>query len=134
MNRCAASHTRRLALSSVVVGAFLLTGCHSQKRIAVPSATLPPATTTASPALKAGDQVRVTLQNGDVARFVLAEVQADALLGNNGRRILFRDMTQIEVRHLSRTKTSVLVAVLTFWLILVGALAAGGGFIPAGTI
>jgi hypothetical protein len=102
-------------------------------RMAVPDATRS-AETTQVGALKAGDHVRVTLQNGDVACLTLTRVEADAIVGTNGRRVLYRDMSRLEVRHFSKVKTGVLIGVVSFWGLIMIAVAVSGPWFPVGTI
>ncbi len=122
------------ALTALIVCASILPGCHSQKRIAISNASDPSAPPAPITALKVGDQVRITLRNGDEVRFAVAEVQADALVGDNGRRVLYTDMQSLEKRHLSKVKTGVLVGLLTFWVAIIIALANSDGFFPTGVI
>ena len=77
--------------------------------------------------------MRITLRNGDEVRFTVAEVQADALLGNTGRRVLYSDMQSLERRHLSKIKTGVILGLLVLWVLAIIGLANGGG-IPTGVI
>ena len=121
------------SLTAFVLCAFVVTACHSQKRIAISNASDPSATPTATTPLKVGDQVRITLRNGDEVRFTVAEVQADALLGNTGRRVLYSDMQSLERRHLSKIKTGVILGLLVLWVLAIIGLANGGG-IPTGVI
>jgi len=110
----------------------LLAGCHAYKPLAVPRATAQSARPTSLSGLKTGDYVRITLRDGNIAKGLVAEIQADALLASSGRRILFDDIGLIEVRRLSAVKTSFLVGFLV--IAVFGIVVGSSGGIPTGTI
>src|SRR5580765_2166446 len=93
------SRQRRRVLTAVIMSTALLAGCHSYKPLAVPRATSKSARPPSLSGLKTGDYVRITLRDGNVAKVLVAEIQADALLASSGRRILFDDIGLIEVRR-----------------------------------
>ncbi len=104
--------TRRARIArttAVLLSAQMLSGCHSRVPIAVPDSTSGPPTAAVLSQLKADDEVRVTLRDGSIAEFVVAEVQADALVAEDGRRFSYADMTRLEKTHVSKGKTIALV-------------------------
>ena len=110
---------RSLPVTVVVLSAFVLNACHSTRRIALPDSTPPPPTAGVFSELKAGDTVRVTIRTGEKATFTLAEVQAEGVVAQDGRRIPFADMWQLEKRHVSGTKTAILIAIPLLFLAFV---------------
>jgi len=100
-------------VTAFILCAAALGGCRTHKHLPIPDLSAAPAPSTA---LQNGDEVSILLRNGDEVRFAVAEVQADALVGNTGRRILYRDMQSLEKRQLSKVKTGVLVGVLAYAL------------------
>jgi hypothetical protein len=105
-------------ITVVLLSAFILNGCHSLTRVALPDSTPPPPNAAVFAQLKAGDDVRVTLRTGEKVTFTLAEVQAEGLVAKDGRRYAFSDTRQIERRHISGTKITIgvacVVALLSF--------------------
>jgi hypothetical protein len=105
----------------VVLSAVILSGCHSRVPIVVPVSMPPPPTSAVFTELKAEDNVRVTLWNGNTEVFVVAEAQAEALVAADGRRFLYADIAVLEKRHVSKAKTIALIVAMPFMmLILVG--------------
>jgi hypothetical protein len=113
-------HARRRTVPAtvVVLSAIILSGCHSRTRVAVPDSTPPPPNSAVFAQLKPGDNVRVTLRTGEKVTFTLAEVQPDALVAKDGRHFAFRDMTQLDKRHLSPWKTvGLAVGIFVVWFV-----------------
>jgi hypothetical protein len=106
----------------VVLSALILSGCHSRVPTAVPGSTPPSPTAAVFTELKADDKVRVTLQNGNIVSFVLAEVQTEALVAKDGRRFAYADIARLEETRISKSKT----VALTGGLIVIGLLIAIG--------
>ena len=105
----------------VTVLAVILSGCQHMVPILVPPPVPPPPTAAVFKELEAGDEVRVTLQSGNSATFVIAEVQADALVAKDGRRFNYADMAQLEERRIAKAKTIALITAMPFiMLVLVG--------------
>jgi hypothetical protein len=107
-----------ITVTALFLCASALTGCHTHKHIPIASSPDLFATPAPSTALQNGDDVRIILRNGDEVRFTVAEVQADALVGNTGRRVLYSDMQSLERRQLSKAKTGVMFGVLAFWVVM----------------
>jgi len=109
---------RVLPITVILLSAFILNGCHSLTRVALPDSTPPPPNAAVFAQLKAGDDVRVTLRTGEKVTFTLAEVQAEGLVAKDGRRYAFSDTRQIERQHISGTKITIgvacVVALLSF--------------------
>jgi hypothetical protein len=128
---------RRTALVTVVaLSVSILNGCHTMTRVAVPDSTPSPPNAAVFATLKVGDNVRITLRNGEKVSFALAEVRADGLVGRGGRHIPYGDMAQLEERHASGSKTAWLIvaiggAVVLF--ILISYAAAMGGLMAGAT-
>ena len=102
------------AVTIGVLSALVLTGCHSMTRVALPNATPPPPNAAVFAHLKAGDDIRVTMQTGEKVTFTLAEVQTEGLMAEGGRHIPFRDMAQIEKRQISWIKLGILTGILAY--------------------
>src|SRR5213075_2136512 len=99
-----------MRLVTVLLSILLFAGCHSHVRVDVPHGQ--PAQPAASTEMKLhpGDQVRVTLTDGKTVTFVVATIEPDALVGSDGRRVLYSDMSELEKRHVSAGKTTALIA------------------------
>jgi hypothetical protein len=109
------------ATIGVVLGAAILTGCHSRVPIAVPGSMPPPARSAVATELKAGDRVRITMRNGNREAFVIVEAQVEALVAEDGRRFPYADIALLEKTRISKTKTIALIAAMPFiMLVLVG--------------
>lgn len=115
------ARTRSGSVAVVLLSAILLSGCHSMTRVALPGATPPPPNAAVFAQLKSGDHVRVTMQTGAQVTFTVSEVQTEGLLAEGGRHIPFRDMAQIEKRHISWTKIGILTGSILAFLIYVAA-------------
>ena len=123
----------RIGFQLMVVALVLTTvGCASFK--AVPLATNP-ADTAASLAanrVTPGDTVRVVLKNGQLTEFKVRSVEVDALVGQDGQRVIYADIARLERRSVSASKTTLLVLspIIVFSAMFVIALIAGaaGGF------
>ena len=102
------------AVAIVLLSALVLSGCHSMTRVALPDATPPPPNAAVFAHLKAGDDIRVTMRTGEKVTITLAEVQTEGLVAEGGRHIPFRDMAQIEKRHISWTKSGILTFLLVY--------------------
>jgi UDP-N-acetylglucosamine enolpyruvyl transferase len=85
--------------------AALVSGCHIQKRIALPGET--PAVS--GVAVKPGDEVRVGMRGGVTALVRVVEIDAEGLTAASGQRYLYADMVQLEKRQLSFGRTAALV-------------------------
>ena len=110
---------RTPAVTIVLLSALVLSGCHSMARVALPDSTPPPPNAAVFAHLKAGDNIRVTMQTGEQVTFTLAEVQTEGLVAQDGRHIPFRDMAQIEKRHISPGRTvGLVVGIFAAWLAL----------------
>ena len=90
----------------------------------VPGSTPAPSSAAVFTELKAEDKVRVTLQNGSMAEFVIAEVQAAALVAQDGRRFAYADMARLEKTRISKGKTIALTAGLIGIGLLIAIMAA----------
>ena len=90
----------------------------------VPGSTPPPPSAAVFTELKAEDKVRVTLQNGNMAEFVIAEVQTAALVAQDGRRFAYADIARLEKTRVSKGKTIALTAGLIGIGLLIAIMAA----------
>jgi hypothetical protein len=104
------------AVAIVLLSALVLSGCHSMTRVALPDSTPPPSNAAVFAHLKAGDDIRVTMQTGEKVTFELAEVQTEGLVARGGRHIPFRDIAQIEKRYISWTKIGILTGSILAYL------------------
>jgi hypothetical protein len=70
--------------------------------------------------------VRATLLNGNVVNFKVKDLQSDALIAQDGQRILYRDIARLDHRRVAKGRTAALVAGLTVagFALLVAAAAA----------
>jgi len=102
----------RLAIVALSILAF--TACHSHARVALPSGHPGQATASTDLGLQPGDHVRVTLVDGKTITFVVSNVDRDALVATDGRRVPYHDISRLETRHLSIVKTTVLVLGVLF--------------------
>jgi hypothetical protein len=93
-------------ITALVVMAALLSGCHIQKRIALPGEI--PA---ASPlAVAPGDEVRIVMRGGVKALVRVADANGEGLTAAGGKRYLYADMLQLEKRQVSFGRTAALIA------------------------
>lgn len=118
---------RNRSLAIVVLFCFVLTACHTHQRVALPGGSGTPPASTGSASVARGDQVRATLLNGNVVNFKAEDVQSDALIAQDGQRILLQDIARLDHRRLAKGRTAALIAGLTvagFALLAAAALAA----------
>jgi hypothetical protein len=101
-------------------------------RVAVPDSTPSPPNAAVFATLKVGDNVRITLRNGEKVSFALAEVRADGLVGRGGRHIPYGDMAQLEERHVSGSKTALLIGGAVGLFILISYAAATAAVLTGG--
>jgi hypothetical protein len=93
-------------ITALVVMAALLSGCHIQKRIALPGEI--PA---ASPLdVAPGDEVRIVMRGGVRALVRVADANGEGLTAAGGKRYLYADMLQLEKRQVSFGRTAALIA------------------------
>jgi hypothetical protein len=78
-----------------------------------------PGGTTAFGNIKPGDTVEVRTTDGRSARFVVQQVEADAIVGPNGERYKTAEITHLKRRSFSGAKTAGLVAGIAGGLLLV---------------
>ena len=119
---------RNRLLAVVVLFCFVLTACHTHQRVALPGASGTPPASTGSASVARGDHVRATLLNGNVVNFKVEDVQSDALIAQDGQRILLQDIARLDHRRLAKGRTAALIAGLTvagFALLVAAAFAAG---------
>ena len=119
---------RNRLLPVVVLFCFMLTACHTHQRVALPVGSGTPPVSTGSASVARGDQMRATLLNGNVVDFKIQDVQSDALVAQDGRQILYRDIARLDHRRLAKGRTAALIAGLTvagFALLAAAAFAAG---------
>jgi hypothetical protein len=122
----------RIGFQLMVVALVLTTvGCASFK--VVPLATNP-ADTAASLAanrVTPGDTVRVVLKNGQLSEFKVRSVEVDALVGQDGQRVVYADIARLERRSVSASKTTLLVLspiiVFSAWFLVALIVGAAGG-------
>ena len=118
--------------TAIVLTALMLSSCHSRVPIELPDSRPPHPRAAAVTELKVGDRVRVTLRNGNHAEARVAAVQREALVAEDGRRILYADIVQIEKTVVSKGKTIASVAgLVAIWFVLaygaaLGSLVGGG--------
>lgn len=110
----------------IVLSAAILSGCHSRVPIEVPGSTPPPPTAAVFTKLKAEDKVRVTLRNSNMEVFVVAEVQAEALVAKDGRRFPYADIARLEKTHVSKFKTIALIVAIPFAMLIAAGAATVG--------
>jgi hypothetical protein len=93
----------------VVALALTAAGCGTFK--VVPLATNPAdnAASLAAKRVAPGDTVRVVLKNGQQSEFKVRSVEDDALVGQDGQRVVYADVALLERRSISATKTTLLV-------------------------
>ena len=108
---------RTVPAAVIVLSVIMLNGCHSRTRVALPDSTPPPPDAAVFAELNAGDNLRVTMRTGERVTFTLAAVQPEALVAKDGRHIPFRDVTQLDKRHISPWKTvGLAVGIFVVWL------------------
>lgn len=91
---------------AVLLIATLLSACHVQRRVALPSdPPVPVATATSSVAVKAGDEVRIVLRDGTLAAAKVVEVRSGELVAERGRRYPFAEMASLEIRKVGIGKS-----------------------------
>lgn len=112
-------HALQRRTLGAVLSAMILGGCHHMVPIVARPSTQPPTASAVATELKVGDEVRVTLRNGDSARFEVAEVQAEALVARDGRRFNYADVSRLEKRRVSKGRTIALIAAMPL-IMLVG--------------
>lgn len=90
-----------LALTAIGCGTFNV----------VPLATTPAdnAASLAAKRVAPGDTVRVVLKNGQQSEFKVRAVEDDALVGQDGQRVVYADIALLERRSISAKKTTLLV-------------------------
>jgi hypothetical protein len=93
--------------------------------VALPNSTPSSHRSVAFAGLAAEDNVRVTLRNGSKEVFDSAEVQADALIAEDGRRFPYSDIASLEKEHLSKRKTIALIVAMSFIVFILFGLAWG---------
>jgi hypothetical protein len=99
--------------------AVILSGCHHMVPVVDTLSSVPTAVGVST--LAVGDQVRVRLRNGDSAMCVVAEIRADALVAEDGRRFNYADVARLEKRRVAKSRTIVLIAAMPIiMLVLVG--------------
>jgi hypothetical protein len=85
--------------------------------------------------LKAGDTVWVRTTTGRTARFVIQQVEADAIVAPNGERYPSADVVELKRRSFSAPRTAGLVGGIfggVFLLVAAAAAAALGGLMNGG--
>jgi len=95
----------RLFVAALIFAGSLLSGCTSLRDVPLPSA----APQTAPTAVKVGDQVHVLTRSGKTLDFQVTAIESDALNGKDVR-VLDRDIASLQVRRLSKGRTTTLVA------------------------
>lgn len=110
-----------MRLAIVVLSILAFTACHSHVRVAVPGGLPAQSTPSTDVALHPGDHARVTLVDGKIITFVVGNVDRDALVTSDGRRIAYQDMSRLEKRQVSAGKTTAFVvgAVVVIPIVLV---------------
>jgi hypothetical protein len=101
-----------IALCSLCIVAA---GCTTARPVPLPQV----ASETQATGIKPGDRVVVRLRSGEIRRFRVTAVDADALIGK-GDRIAFADIEKLEHRKFSVGRTAGIVG---------GVLAAAGGLV-----
>ena len=114
------ARTRSGSVAVVLLSAILLSGCHSMTRVALPGATPPPPTAAVFAQLKSGNHVghHADGRTGDIHGLRGPDGRA---LGGGRAAHPFRDMAQIEKRHISWTKIGILTVSILAFLIYVAA-------------
>ena len=98
--------------------ALVAPGCRSMHRVPL---TTPPESS--SWRISAGDQVRVTLQDGRRVRFKVQTADGHTLVAQDGTRYERADIVTVERRSFSVTKTALLAAGIWFGLFVIAAIA-----------
>jgi hypothetical protein len=111
--------SRRL-IGVVLVGALTLAGCTSMKPIRLATSGEPP-----FGSLQAGDSVVVETRDGARTGFVVQQIDADTLIGSDGRRYLRSDLVSVERKEPSGPKTAGLIAVIAGGVFVVVAITVG---------
>jgi hypothetical protein len=109
---------RRHTTATVVLASICLaaTGCTTTRTLPRPAAAME----VQSAGLEPGDKVIVTLPSGEVRKFRLTAIEADALVGKD-ERIAFADIQKLQTRKVSGRKVAgIVVATL---VVIGGALA-----------
>jgi mRNA-degrading endonuclease toxin of MazEF toxin-antitoxin module len=123
------AHARLVAL---VLTAVLASGCHVQTRVALPGDAPAPGVVAAS-TVKAGDEVRLVLRDGTIARVTVAEVTPDAIVGTGGQRYPIAEIVRLDIRSVALGRTAgvtagIIAGTLVLFTLLM--LAAGWEFAP----
>lgn len=117
------THTR---LAAIVLAVVFASGCHVQTRVALPGEAPAPGVVAAS-TVKAGDQVRLVMRDGTIARVTVAEMAPDALVATGGRRYPIADIVRLDIRSVAFGRSAGLTAAivagtwLTFILLMLAA-------------
>ena len=123
------AHARLVAL---VMTAVLASGCHVQTRVALPGDAPAPGVVAAS-TVKAGDEVRLVLRDGTIARVTVAEMTPDAIVGTSGQRYPIAEIVRLDIRSVALGRTAgvtagIIAGTLVLFTLLM--LAAGWEFAP----
>ena len=112
--------------------AWTVVGCASFKVVPLTTNPADNAPSLAAQSVAPGDTVRVVLKNGASSEFKVRSVEVDALVGQDGERVVYADIARLERRSVSASKTTLLVLspIIVFSAMFVIALIAGaaGGF------
>ena len=100
------THTR---LAAIALAAVFAGGCHVQTRVALPGEA-PASGVVAASTVKAGDQVRLVMRDGTIARVTVAEMTPDALVATGGRRYPIADIVRLETRSVAFGRSAGLAA------------------------
>jgi hypothetical protein len=123
----------RIGLALMLVAlASIGIACASFKVVPMTTKPADNATSLAAPRIAPGDTVRVVLKNGQLSEFKVRSVEVDALVGQDGQRVVYADIARLERRSVSAAKTTLLVLspIIVFSAIFGFAMIAGaaGGF------
>jgi hypothetical protein len=120
-------HGAKVQLVALVAVSALLTGCHTQTRVALPGDS-PPTGTVPAATVKAGDEVRIVMRDGALVGATIVTAQPDALIVSNGRRYPYAEIATVEIRALSVGRSAGVVAgvIAGTWTLLTLLLLAAG--------
>ena len=94
-----------IQLVCALIAAVASNGCTSMRRAPVVAAAPQPLSWRVSP----GDEVRVSMRNGQSAQFTVQTVESAAIIARDGTRYNLTDIVSVERRSLSGVKTTLLV-------------------------
>jgi hypothetical protein len=112
----------RRVVALIVVTSFFITSCASFQDVQIP-------TSEQTAAVKVGDTVEATTRDGAKKQFKVTAVEADALVGEDGR-IAYQDMSSLRVKQEASAdskKTTWLVVGLIAAVGVIAAASGGGG-------